>query len=118
MSRKLVANATVLNQAVSADVNSSVTSIEYLDNVSYQIAWTGTLAATLAVQVSNDYDSIKQSGTFYPITVSGLTAPAGTPGGYVVNMNQLPYKYIRLSVDYTSGTGTMSCVVNAKSVGA
>lgn len=98
------------------DYYSEVTDIRWLDNVSWQVAWTDNLAATLAIQASNDYDPVRNTGTWNSVTVTGLSAPAGTAGSYIVQSNQMAFAFVRLFADYTSGAGTLTVHLNAKMI--
>ncbi len=94
-----------------ATLNSTPTNIQNLDNVGLQVSWTGTAVGTFAVQCSIDgvtYDSL----TFNP----ALTQPAGTPGGYLIDLNQLPFPWLQVTYTNTSGSGTLTVSIFGKDV--
>lgn len=118
MSRKNVNNFVAFNDVVDGyGVESEVSSIAFLDNVSYQVEWTGDLEGTFAVLASNNYDKVKNLGTFYELTFSpGLGAATGTPGGYLINLNQLPFKDVKMSFTPSAGSGTLTIIINSKMI--
>ena len=70
-----------------------------MDNQGLEVTWTGTPTGTFEVFVSNS------GKNFYSLTFSPpLGQPAGSADGYVVNLNQLPFKYVYLK--YTNATGS------------
>lgn len=86
-------------------VYSQIIKTTRFDNIGVEFTWTGTTVGTFSVLVSN-------SGTnFYPLTFSpAITQPSGTAGGFAVNVNQTPFKYICLQYTNASGTGTINAV--------
>lgn len=92
-------------------IHSAKTQIQQLDNVGLQISWTGTAVGTISVECSND------DVTYYSLTFSpALTQPAGTAGGYLVDLNQNPFIWVRVSYVNSSGSGTLSAILSAKDV--
>lgn len=83
-------------------IYSQILDISRFDNQGLEITWTGTPTGTFQVMVSN-------SGiNFYALTFSpALAQPSGSPGGYAVNLNQLPFKYMMLQYTNSSGSGTL-----------
>jgi len=80
-------------------------------NINIEFTWTGTTTGTLQVLVSN-------SGiNFYALTFDPvLTQPAGTAGGYTINLSVLSAKYIMLSYTNASGTGTIAAYAQFQDV--
>lgn len=74
-----------------------------MDNVGLEVTYTGTPTGTFSVWVSN-------SGiNFYALTFDpALAQPAGSAGGYAVNLNQLPFKYVFLKYVNASGSGVLT----------
>ena len=90
-------------------VTSPSTFVANLDNVGAQVVFTGTPTGTLSVNVSNDdmdYDSL----TFDP----ALTQPTGAPLKYAIDLNQLPWPYLKFSYTNASGTGTLNVTIFGK----
>ena len=84
-------------------IYSQILDVSKIDNSGLEITWTGTPTGTLSILVSN-------SGVnFYALTFNpALTQPGGSGGGYAVNLNQLPFKYMLLQYTNGSGTGVLS----------
>ena len=84
-------------------IYSQIVDISRMDNMGLEVTWTGTPTGTFQVMVSN-------SGiNFYALTFSPvLTQPAGSGGGYAVDLNQLPFKYLMLQYANTSGSGSLT----------
>jgi len=84
-------------------IYSQIIEISRVDNIGLEVSWTGTPTGVFSVGVSN-------SGiNFFDLTFSpALSQPAGSASGYAVNLNQLPFKYMRLKYVNTSGTGTLT----------
>lgn len=119
MSRKNVVNYEVLNEEVvdGYGVTSDATNIAFLDNSSYQLSWTGDLEGTFAVEASNNYDPIKNTGSFEAVTFNPPLGEAeGTEGSYLIDLNQLPFKWVRLAFTRTDGEGNVTAVFNAKMI--
>lgn len=84
-------------------IYSQILEISKMDNQGLEVTWTGTPTGTFQVMVSN-------SGiNFYALTFTPLLAqPAGSGGGYAVNLNQLPFKYMMLQYTNASGSGSLT----------
>lgn len=87
-----------------------------LDNCGLQISWTSTNAVgVVSVEASIDYDEHSGAGSFYALSFDpGLTQPASNNGGYLVNLNQLPFKWFRVRYVRGSGTGALDVWVCSK----
>ena len=85
-----------------ASLTSSVTSIEFLDNVGFQLNFTGSPVGTFSVQVCMDYDAdTHQAGTWTTVSVQqGATAytaiPTSLGSPIFIDLNQLSSPFIRL----------------------
>jgi hypothetical protein len=84
-------------------IYSQIVDISRMDNSGLEVTWTGNPTGNFQVMVSN-------SGVnFYALTFSpALTQPSGTPDGYAVNLNQVPFKYLMLQYTNISGTGSLT----------
>lgn len=123
MARKNVLVHTLPEFDLSMSFTSDPTSIEYLDNCSYQINCVTTDSiGTFSIEASNDYDpggpisGYANPGTWIPIDLGAASGGAGTPfvnaadTNILISMNQLPFVATRLA--YTpSVAGTGTCVV-------
>jgi hypothetical protein len=83
-------------------IYSNVQDLGNFDNAGLIVTWTGTPTGTISVLVSELGDF------FYPLTFNpALTQPAGAPGGYAVNLNQLPWRFVAIQYSNSSGTGSL-----------
>jgi len=74
-----------------------------MDNSGLEVTWTGTPTGTFQVMVSNS------AINFYSLTfIPALGQPVGSAGGYVIDLNQIPFKYMMLQYTNISGTGTIT----------
>ena len=101
----------LLNGAMASTntIYTQIVDISRMDNMGLEITWTGTPTGTFQVMVSN-------SGiNFYALTFNpALTQPTGSPGGYAVDLNQLPFKYLMLQYTNSSGSGTLTAYGQVK----
>lgn len=90
-------------------IYSNVQTINTSDNQGLEVTWTGNPTGVIEVDVSN-------SGlNFYPLTFSpALQQPSGSAGGYVINLNQVPFRYVMIKYTNTSGTGVLSMYIQSK----
>lgn len=84
-------------------IYSQIVDISRMDNGGLEVTWTGTPTGTFSVMVSN-------SGiNFYALTFNpAIAQPSGSDGGYAVNLNQLPFKYLMLQYVNSSGSGVLT----------
>ena len=112
-----VASAANPNPAkVSGDMSANIigpsTTIDIMDQVCYQVHWTGTPTGTINIQGSVDnstWDTLDPA-SFTPPIIN----PAGSAGGQLINLALTPFPYIRLIYTAASGSGTMTCNMSAK----
>jgi hypothetical protein len=107
-----------------ATFTSSVTAIQYKDNVGYQVNFTGTPFGVLQINASNDYNpQLPESGNPQGSSASGnwvtLTSvsisTASSPIGF--NLNQVPFAYIQCQFISGTSSGTISGWVTSKGLG-
>lgn len=103
---------------MSDDIVSLIINAQYQDNVGIQVQWTSADAVgTIAVEASLDYDPRLETGTFYALTFNpALAQPNSDSGGYLINLNQLPYTYYRVTYTRDSGSGTLDAWATSKEV--
>lgn len=84
-------------------IYSQIIEISRMDNMGLEVTWSGTPTGTIEVMVSN------HGVSFYALTFNpALGQPAGSAGGYAINVNQIPFKYVMLRYTNASGTGTLN----------
>jgi hypothetical protein len=104
------------SQTVSGNVTSLATNIFFKDNIGIQLVWTGTLAGTFAVNVSNDYNKDTGVGTWTPITLSAVPTASGTPSNAFINIQEIAAPYLQVVFNYTSGSGTLVGTISGKAI--
>lgn len=110
---------------MAANITSSATILQSLSKVSYQLKWTGsTPIGTIEVQGSLDYslDSfghVSNAGTWTTLTVTynGTSTNTiditGNSGNGIIDLTTGIYA-LRLFYTATSGTGSLTAIVNGK----
>lgn len=74
-----------------------------MDNAGLEVTWTGTPSGTFEVLYSIS------GANFYALTFNpSLTQPTGSAGGYLVNINQQPFKWLMLRYTNASGSGSLT----------
>lgn len=118
---QLLKYQTITNGDMSAaSITSSVTNIQYLDNIGVQCNWNGTAPiGVIAIQVSADYaadefGNVTNPGNWFTLPTS--PAVTGNTGSVYVDLNQMSAPWIRAVYTKTSGTGTLNAFVTAKSI--
>lgn len=90
-------------------IYSNIIDLSKMDNVGLEITWTGTPTGTFQVMGSN-------SGiNFYALTFNPvLGQPAGSGGGYLIDLTGYPFRYIMLQYTNASGSGTLTAYGQSK----
>lgn len=90
-------------------IYSNIIDLAKMDNIGLEITWTGTPTGTFQVMGSN-------SGiNFYALTFNpALGQPAGSAGGYLIDLTGYPFKYIMLEYMNASGSGTLTAYGQSK----
>jgi hypothetical protein len=100
---------------------SSVTGIQFLDNLGMQINITsGTATGQFDVEVSSDYavsepgNVVTNGGTWGSIASPLINL--GLPSPTLLNLNQVPFPFMRLIWTPASGSGTCDAYIVGKSI--
>lgn len=99
---------------MSGSLLTGMVDVTYTDNVGIQLNFTGTPTGTFAVEGSIDYDDHLETGNWSSLTFSSTPSASGAADVHLLNMNQLPYKKIRVRYTRASGSGTLNVYVMAK----
>ena len=101
----------VLSGAMSGTntVYTQIIDVTIKDNLGLELTWTGTPTGTIQIYAS-------ASGiNFYPLTFTPvLSQPAGSAGGYLIDLNQFPWKYIYVKYTNASGSGALTVYMTTK----
>lgn len=126
MARKLILQEQIAtSQSLAANFNSVPTIVSYMDNCSYQInVTTSNSTGSFSVQVSDDYqpqtpDLAAVTGNWADLSLGGGTpSVAAANDVIIINLNQLPFKAIRLAYTSTiAGTGICNIFLFNKQIG-
>lgn len=113
-------------QSMASNITSSVTVLESITAVSYQMTWSGTSpVGTVSVQMSDDYSlnvdgTVKNAGTWSTIYINVNGTPAttaavsGNTGSGFIDIEKTAAYAIRLIYTAGSGTGTMTATICGK----
>lgn len=99
---------TIVNGNMSGNITSNVLNIDEVTSYSIQATWTGVPVGTVKAQGSNNIGLLGWTD----ITES-ISAVSG-PGTYILNVERPSYSFVQFVYTFTSGTGTMNAVLNAK----
>ena len=92
-------------------IYTNILGIRQTDNQGLEINWTGTPTGTISVMVSNS----GIQGNFHALTFSPVLAqPAGSAGGYVIALRDLPFQFIYIKYINASGSGTITAYSQCK----
>ncbi len=100
-------------------VVSTLLNLEYYDNVGLETEWTGAAVGTFSVEASNQYDpATAPNVTFKAVTLASAPAnPAGSASGWLLDLNQIPFKWVRLRYTNASSTGVLNVWAFRKKIG-
>lgn|SRR5574343_709044 len=106
---------------MSGDVTSDPTNIQFLDNISIQLNFTGTPTGTFSVQGSLDYQQTSPfakaaTGNWIDLTLSPSPAASGSASQILLDLNQLSFPWIRVKYTRSSGSGTLNAFISGKAV--
>lgn len=84
-------------------IYSQIIDVSKMDNLGFEVNWSGTPTGTLTVSVSN-------SGINWPnLTFSPVLAqPSGSAGFYALGLELFEFKYVMFSYTNVSGSGTLT----------
>lgn len=114
----------VMNGNASSNITSTVTVIQNLSQVSYDVSFTGAPSGTLSVQVSNTYSQnaagqVSNPGNWTNLPLAGSTVVSGSipitaaSNGFI-DIDEVGAYAMRLVFIATGGSGSMNAVVSGK----
>ncbi len=115
---------------MSGNLTSTVTNIQFLDNIGLQCNFTGSPVGLISAEVSADYEktpegTVSNQGSWAPIPLSyfsgssmttALSIPVSVGSPIYIDLNQLSAPWIRIKYTFTSGTGVLSSFITCKQV--
>lgn len=127
----LVKYQNITNGDMSGSITSTITNIEYLDNIGIQLNFSGAPVGSFAIQVSADHaedtfgQQVTTPGNWIPLTLtyfngstftSAQSVPTSVGSPIYLDLNQLSATYIRVVYTAVSGTGTLNGFITAKMI--
>lgn len=102
----------ITNGDMSGPITSAVTDISNTDNIGIELVFTGTAQGAFYVDSSID-------GTTFTAMDFGSPGPlaAGSADSILLNIQQCPYRKIRVRYVPVSGTGTLNAWISTKQIG-
>jgi hypothetical protein len=109
----------ITNASMASSVTSSVTIIQNISRVSYDISWTGTPTGTFSVQVSDTYTqngdgTVANAGNWSTLSLSATPSTGGTSGNGSIDLQGLSFYAVRLVYTAASGTGILNATIAGK----
>lgn len=100
------------DSAMQSSLASVPTSIQYLDNTSLQLIWTGNGTGTFYVQGSLDYNPRDLSGTWNSLSLTPVPQALGVSDSALIDLNQLSFPWIRAIYTSTFVSGAITTVAD------
>lgn len=111
-------------------LTSSVTCIQWLDNIGIQLNWSSTPVGTFQVQVSADHEqdtegNVTTDGNWTPIVLNYLlsgtmtqstTVPTSVGSPIYIDLTQLSAPWIRIQYTNASSSGVLNTFITGKVV--
>lgn len=111
-----VVNKKVVNQqSLGASFNGAAILVDQVYGFSMHMIYTGTPNGTLKIQCSNDVTTNELLVTNWS-DITGASAAITTAGNTFFNVDQVYFKWIRVTYTRTSGTGALDVNYFAKGV--
>ncbi|MBK8455612.1 MAG: hypothetical protein IPL34_20240 [Thiofilum sp.] len=112
---------TITQGDMSGTITSPVTVVQFLDNISIQLNFTGTPDGTFEVQVSDDYladgfGNVQVAGTWIALPLTGNPIAAGVADQIMIDLNQLPMPNVRVVYTPTASTGLLDMYITGKEI--
>lgn len=108
-----VPSGTLLGAMASTNtIYSNILDVSLMDNIGIEFNFnigSGTAAGTISVMGSNS------GANFYALTFSPvLTQPTSGAGGYLIDLNMYPFKYLMFQYVNASGSGNLSMYLQVR----
>lgn len=95
--------------------------VQYLDNISVQLVFTGNPSGRFQVQGSADHEAdwlgnVIVEGTWVGMTLDPIPVASGSADTILIDINQISFPYIRVYYEFLSGSGILNGYVSGKAV--
>lgn len=106
------------NASMATSLTSALTKIQNLDDIGIQVKWTSSNAVgTIAVECSINYNANLATGDWVALTFDpALAQPASNNGSYLIDLQQVPFTWLRVTYTRVSGSGTLNVWLSAKEI--
>lgn len=95
--------------AGTATITSKFQDMSNFDNAGLELTWTGTPTGTISILGSNS------GSNYYALTFTpALSQPSGSAGGYLIDLNQFPFKLMEVQYVNSTGTGILNAFLFLK----
>ena len=106
---------------MATNITSPVTNVQFLDNISIQLNFTGTPVGTFSVEVSIDHEqdsqgAIIQAGNWVALPLDPTPVAAGAADQIILDLNQISQPWIRVVYTAGSGSGSLDMFISAKMI--
>ena len=110
MSKKWIIEPFILMTAgdMSGNLITKSTNVKRLDNFGIQLVWSGTPVGTFDIQASVD------GKNYVSLDFSSPVAASGSSGSHLINLNQIPYAWVRVAYTKNSGSGSLDITIMGK----
>lgn len=98
---------------MAADITSDVVEVSQMDSAAILVEWT----ATTPNGVLEVYARHGDAGTWYLLDFNSTITVTATNSFVQILLNSLPFTHVKLFYDRTSGTGSMTATITAKTAG-
>lgn len=105
-------------QSMTGTITSNPINVQYLDNISIQLNFTGTPTGTFELQGSLDYSPgpLANTGNWIGMVLPEVPVASGSADTILIDMMQLSFPWIRVVYTPTSSTGTLNGYLSGKAV--
>lgn len=102
---------------LSANFESKAINVKYLDNIGVDVSWLGSSpAGELFVEVSNS-ENEPVSADWRELDFGSAIGISGNSDNGLININQVPFNWVRFRYERVSGSGTMTIKTTMKQAG-
>lgn len=104
---------------ISTNQTSGNTNTANLDSGSIYVEWTGSSpVGVLTVEATNDDPTSPAGAVYRELSFGNAINISGNSGNHELILNQLPFRAFRLVYTASSGTGSITATLTAKTLGA
>jgi hypothetical protein len=103
------------------DITSTVSNIEFYDNIGLLFVYSGTPTGEFFVEgsinhVQDQNGNVTTVGNWVPIDLDPSAVASGAAGEILIDLNQLSFPWLRVRYARSSGTGTLDVYISGKSL--